>query len=148
MLLAGACKKHNEEPTPAVTTGFSWTADNINYTSTSAAVTDDGFMMTLAGTYTATGGSNVIRLSVPLATGTYNTAATTYSAYYYMAYLIYTGSTSSAYVASNAAGTAAGTVTVTTLSATDVAGTFSFTGEVISGTATKTVTNGRFALKR
>lgn len=147
--LLGACGKHDDPPpAPTLTNGVSWTADNTNYTSNSATVTDDGFLMTISGVATTPNGQNIIRLGVPLAVGTYTAPTTSYPAYYYMGYLIYTGSNSVTYLASNAGGTATGTVTVATLSATEVAGTFSFTGELISGTATKAVTSGKFNVKR
>ena len=151
LALLAACGKHDDPPpAPPLTNGVSWTADNTAYTSSSAEVTDDGFLMTISGFATTPNGRNTIRLGVPLAIGTYTAPKTSYPAYYYMAYLVYTGSNAVAYTASNAggSGTGTGTVTVTTLSATEVAGTFSFTGELVSGAATKTVINGKFNVKR
>lgn len=112
VVLLGACSKHNDPP-PATTptNGFCWTADNTTYTSSSATVTNDGFLMTISGVTTTSIGQNIIRLGVPLAAGTYTAPTTSYPAYYYMSYLVYTGGTGVAYLASNAGGTAMGTVT-------------------------------------
>jgi hypothetical protein len=40
-----------------------------------------------------------------------------------------------------------GTIVVSTVSATNISGTFTFTGTASSGSTTKTVTNGKFNVK-
>jgi hypothetical protein len=153
VVLLGACSKKHDDPAPATTTpGVTWTADNTNYSSTFANATVQGTDLYVTGVSGVTGGiaNNTISLLVPAATGTYNIAAATGTANYLMSYNISTsGTNATAYVASNLRGNGAGTVTVTTFSATDVAGTFSFTGDNASGgTDKKVVTNGKFSIKR
>lgn len=151
-VLLGACSKKADPSAPATTAGVSWTADNTNYTSTFANVTVQGTDMVVTGVSGTTGGvaNNTISLLVPAATGTYSIATATGTANYLMSYNISNSSTNpTAYVASNLRGNGAGTVTVTTFSATEVAGTFSFTGDNASGgTDKKVVTNGKFNVKR
>ncbi len=154
LMLLGACAKKKDDATPAATTttGVTWTADNTNYTSTFANATVQGTDLYVTGVSGTTNGiaNNTISLLVPAAAGTYSIAAATGNANYLMSYNITASSTNStAYVASNLRGNGSGTVTITTFSATDVAGTFSFTGDNASGgTDKKVVTNGKFAIKR
>jgi hypothetical protein len=153
LLLLGACSKKKDDAAPATTTsGVTWTADNTNYTSTVATTNVIGTDLYVTGVSGVTNGiaNNSISLVVPAATGTYSIAAATGNANYVMSYNITTSSTNStAYVASNLRGNGAGTVTVTTFSATEVVGTFSFTGDNASGgTDKKVVTNGKFNIKR
>lgn len=154
LLLLGACAKKKDDATPAATSTSSvtWTADNTNYSSTFANATVQGTDLYVTGVSGVTNGiaNNTISLLVPAATGTYSIAAATGNANYLMSYNITTSSSNStAYVASNLRGNGAGTVTVTTFSATEVAGTFSFTGDNASGgTDRKVVTNGKFNVKR
>jgi hypothetical protein len=150
--LLGACSKKNDTPAPTTTTaGVTWTADNTNYTSTFANATVQGADLYVTGISGATGSANnAISLLVPAATGTYSIAAASGTANYLMSYNINSSSSSATvYVASNLRGNGSGTVTVTTFSATEVIGTFSFTGDNASGgTDTKVITSGKFSVKR
>ncbi|RZK14708.1 MAG: hypothetical protein EOO56_24370 [Hymenobacter sp.] len=149
LVVLGACAQKKDDATPVVaTTGFSWTADNTNYTSTTATATIQGNNINLDGTMISGGDTNGITLSVPAAVGTYNTAGASTAVNYSMFYAIMSNNTPTLYMASNGGNIGSGTVTITTLSATTVVGTFSFTGQTISGPATKTVTNGKFSVKR
>lgn len=66
VVLLGACSKHNDPPSVTTpTNGFYWTADNTTYASSSATVTDDGFLMTISGVTTTSIGQSIIRLGVP-----------------------------------------------------------------------------------
>jgi hypothetical protein len=151
VVLLGACSKKNDDPTPATTTaGVTWTADNTTYASTFANATVQGADLYVTGVNGVTGGiaTNTISLLVPAATGTYSIATATGTANYLMSYNV-GSSNPTAYVASNLRGNGSGTVTVTTFSATEVIGTFSFTGDNASGgTDKKVVTNGKFNVKR
>jgi hypothetical protein len=150
VVLLGACSKKNDTPTPA-TTGMTWTVDNTNYTSTVTNATVLGTDMYLTGISGTTGGiNNTISIVVPAATGTYSIASAPANANYLMSYNVNSSTTSATvYVASNLRSNGAGTVTVTAYSATEAAGTFSFTGDNASGgTDKKVVTNGKFSIKR
>ncbi|RZL04700.1 MAG: hypothetical protein EOO62_20700 [Hymenobacter sp.] len=150
MVLLGACSKKEDDAAPAAaTTGVSWTADGTNYTSASANVAVQSTIMTITGISTANSSNNTISLFVPAAAGTYSTTGAPASANYLMSYNVGSSSTGTVYVASNLLVKGTGTVTVTTFSATEVIGTFSFTGDNQSGgTGTKVVTNGKFNVKR
>lgn len=153
LLLLGACSKKKDDATPATTTaGVTWMADNTTYASTFASANVIGTDLYVTGVVGTTNGiaNNTISLLVPAATGTYSIAAATGTANYLMSYNVApSGTNPTAYVASNLRGNGAGTVIVTTFSATEVAGTFSFTGDNASGgTDKKVVTNGKFNVKR
>ncbi|RZK16263.1 MAG: hypothetical protein EOO56_20325 [Hymenobacter sp.] len=150
MVLLGACSKKEDDATPAATaTGVSWTADGTNYNSATANVAVQSTIMTITGISTASNSNNTISLFIPAAAGTYTTAGAPASANYLMSYNVGSTSTSTVYVASNLLSKGTGTVTVTTYSATEVIGTFSFTGDNQSGgTGSKIVTNGKFNIKR
>jgi hypothetical protein len=147
LLLVGACSKKDEDSKPAATS-FSWTADNTNYTATTATATVQGTTMSLDATATSSSNSNGITISVPAMAGTYTTMGASSTVNYSMFYFINAGNASVLYMASNGGNIGSGTVTVTTFSATDIVGTFSFTGSTLSSGLTKDVTNGKFSIKR
>jgi hypothetical protein len=152
LVLLGACsKKNNNNPTPAATAGVTWTVDNTNYTSTFANASVLGTDLYLTGMSGTSGSANnTINIVVPAATGTYSVANAPANANYLMSYNINSSSNSATvYVASNIRNNGSGTVTVSAFSATEVMGTFSFTGDNASGgTNTKVITNGKFNVKR
>ena len=151
-VLLGACAKKDDNPTPTpANSSISWTVDNASYTSASADVTVQGTDMLLTGIASAPGSTNnAINLIVPAATGTYNLAGAPANANYLLSYSINSSSANpTTYIASSLLGNGTGVVTVTTYSATEVMGTFSFTGSSSSGsTGTKVITNGKFSVKR
>lgn len=146
VMLVGACSKNNDAP--AATTAFSWTADNTNYTSTTATATIQGATMMLDATAPSGSSSAGVSLSVPAAVGTYSTVGASPAVNYSMFYFISAGTASVLYMASNGGSIGEGTVTVTTFSATTISGTFSFTGATLTGGLSKAVTNGKFSIKR
>ena len=131
--LAACSKKEEPTPTPApVTQGMSWTVDGANVTATSA------LGQALAGSTTllvagATGNTGGVFLDVPKTVGTYPLTSTSDAG----ASLLVNGSGSTQSFDSTS-----GTLVVTSVTANNVVGTFTFTGS--NGTATKTVTNGKF----
>ncbi|MGI4873744.1 MAG: hypothetical protein ACRYFX_21505 [Janthinobacterium lividum] len=141
MIVLGACsKKDDDTPTPATTYSSTWTVDSKNYTATTSSGQVNNSMMALSLTQaTSSSESYSIVMSVPAATGTYSLASgSNIGAYSTMA-----SGTSASYLGS------AGTVTVTTYSTTEIIGTFTMTASTISSPAvTKTITNGKFAIKR
>jgi hypothetical protein len=152
LVALGACSKKNDDPTPTPTTTSSvtWTADNTTYSAAVTNVAVQGTDMVVTGIATSSSGNNTVSLLVPAATGTYSLAGATDNVNYLMSYNVNSSSlNATAYVASNLRNNGSGTVTVTTYSATEVAGTFSFTGDNASGGSdTKAVTNGKFSIKR
>ena len=149
MVLLGACSKKSDDatPTPAATTyASSWTADGTNYTATTSTTNVSNNILQIALIQTSGTNSNFASLTVPAATGTY-TLGNTNS--YVAGYTMTVGGTTTSYGAGGGFG-GSGTITVTTFSATEVIGTFAFTGANASnpGGASKVITNGKFSIKR
>ena len=148
LLLLGACSKKSDDPTstPAATTyATTWTADGKNYTATTSngAVTNN-MLIIGAGQVVSSSESYSLTLSVPASVGT---AVIGTSGPYSAGYGTIIGGTTTSYIAASSLGS--GTVTVTTLSSTEIIGTFSFTAvSTTKATSTKTVSNGKFAIKR
>lgn len=132
--LAACSKKDDATPDPA---GMSWTVDGSNVTASSAvAHTSGANTVTLAGATSDTGG---LFLDVPKTAGTYKLSSTSNESATY----IVTPSQGSSQVYD----ATSGSIIVSSVSATNISGTFTFTGTLSGGTATKTLTNGRFNVK-
>lgn len=153
MVLLGACSKKGDDPTPTptptptTTYATTWTADSKNYSDTGAATVNSNKLTVSATQTVSSSESYTILLNVPAAAGNYNLTASGNGA----SYVITVGGTTTPYTASPALSGTSGTVTVATFSATEVTGTFSFTASTLPGsgtTGTKTVSNGKFAIKR
>jgi hypothetical protein len=141
--LAGcSSKKDDATPTPnnSSPVGVTWTVDGTSITATSIQKSTTGNNFEFAGSYTvSTTNSKGVDITLPKAVGTYaipGSGATAVQAIYLA---VGTGAPA-AYIATT------GTVTVTSLTATNIIGTFSFTGtDSFNGTSTtKSVTNGTF----
>ena len=131
--LAACSKKEEPTPTPApVTQGMSWTVDGANVTATSA-VGHSIAGHTIMGVTGVTGSTDGMYLYVPKTVGTYPLTSTSGAG----ASLLVSSSGSTRSFESTS-----GSMVVTGVTANNVVGTFTFTGS--SGTATKTVTNGKF----
>ena len=148
MVILGACsKKDDGGSTPATTYATTWTADGKNYSGTGTGTLNGNTLLITAVQSSSSTENYSIGLTVPATVGTYNLANTTSSA----TYIATTGGTTTSYAASPALSGTSGTVTVSTLSATEIIGTFSFTASTLPGsgtTATKAVSNGKFSIKR
>jgi hypothetical protein len=152
LVALGACSSDKkDDPTPTnpstnPTNGFSWTADGTNYTSTTAIKSLAGGGMALLGQYKASNGDTyTINLNVPATPGTYPLGSN--SPLNIASYDHTIGGTTTSYVAVGTSGT--GSVVVTSVTAAEIVGTFSFTGETMTTPKTsKAVTNGKFNLKR
>lgn len=137
-----ACSSKKDDATPATTpTGVSWTVDGNNVTAANIQKTTSGNNFEFAGSYTtSTTNSSGVDITVPKVVGTYaipGSGATAIQALY----LLVTPNTSPAvYYATS------GTVTVTSVTATNIVGTFTFSGtDTFTGTPlTKSITNGKF----
>lgn len=140
-----ACSSKKDDATPAATTpaGVTWTVDGTNMTATNIQKSTSGNNFEFAGTITtSTTNSSGVDITVPKTVGTYaipGSGATAIQALY----LLVTPTTTPAVY--NATG---GSVTVSSVTATNIVGTFTFTGtDTFTGTTlTKTITNGKFNL--
>jgi hypothetical protein len=134
--LAACSKKDDASPTPTATEGISWTVDNNNVTAATAVAQVSGSDVTLTGGTSSSGG---VFLDVPKTVGTYTLSSTS--------------AASASYVVTPAQGSSqfydatSGSIVVSTVTATAITGTFTFTGALSGGTATKTLTNGKFNVK-
>ena len=139
-----ACSSKKDDATPAATTtpaGVTWTVDGTNVTAANIQKSTSGNNFEFAGSLTtSTTNSSGVDITVPKTVGTYaipGSGATAIQALY----LLVTPTTSPAvYYATS------GSVTVTSVTATNIVGTFTFTGsDTFTGTTlTKTITNGKF----
>ena len=150
MVLLGACSKKSDDPaiTPTATTyATTWTADGKNYTATTSNGAVNNNMLIIGATQAvSTSELYQVTLSVPAATGTY-TLGSTSAGTSTLGYATTIAGTSTGYIAASSIGS--GTVVVTTLSSTEIIGTFTFTGVATTAAGTmKAVTNGKFAIKR
>lgn len=126
--LAACTKKEEVTPPPAATQGMSWTFDGTNATATYINAQISGSNVAISGTV---GTNTNMLVYAPKVVGTYplngsNNATAVYT----------TNSPSHSYNAT------AGTIVISSISATNVTGTFSFTGTE-SG-VNKAITNGKF----
>ena len=125
-----ACSKKNDAtptPTPAVTLGMSWTVDAANASATTTQAQISGNNVAISGTSV---GTNML-VYAPKVAGTYQIGSGGATAGYTI-----TAGTPKFYSATS------GTIVISTISATNVTGTFTFVG-TDSGVS-KTITNGTF----
>lgn len=127
-----ACSSKKDDATPAPTQGMSWTVDGSNVTASSAVGVASGTEVTVAG---ATGNTGGVFLDVPKTVGTYTISSTSAAGANYVVTPSSGGSQS--YDATS------GSIVVTSVSANNIVGTFTFTGAG-SGSTSKTLTNGKF----
>ena len=137
--LAACSKKDNVTPTPAANPeGMSWTVDGNNVTAVTAVSQAMGTTLTVVGSTGSTGAASTVYLDIPKTAGTYTlTSTSTYSA----TYAVTPASGSSQFYDSTA-----GSIVVSSVTATNIVGTFTFTGATSGGT-TKSISNGKFNVK-
>jgi hypothetical protein len=133
--LTACSKKDDATPTPAATEGMSWTLDGSTVTASAVSQTT-GTDVTIAGSTGSTGG---IFLDMPKTVGTYPLSSTSAASASYV--LTPTQGSSQFYDATS------GSIVVSTVTATAITGTFTFTGTLSDGTTSKTLTNGKFNVK-
>ncbi|MFC6225722.1 DUF6252 family protein [Hymenobacter artigasi] len=132
------------DPTPA--RGLAWTVDGAAMSTTTVQSQTGSNTVSVAGTVTNGSTSNYLSLEMPNAVGTYTFSSTARAS---ATYSTNSGTTNAVYYAGalpsssgqNTIG--AGTIVVTALTATNVTGTFTFTGIGPAG-ASKSITNGTF----
>ena len=142
--LAACSSSKKDDPAAAPARGMSWTADGTTQTTTT--LQSQKFQSSISVAGTVPNGNNPLYLSLefPNAVGTYTFSPTAAAS---ATYATSTGSMSTAYYAgATGSGTVmgAGTIVVTALTATNVQGTFTFTGINANTGASKSVTNGTF----
>lgn len=137
--LAACSKKDDASPTPTATEGMSWTVDNTNVTAATAVAQVSGSDVTLIGGTGSTGATTGIFLDVPKTVGTYTLSSTSAAS---VSYVVTPAQGSSQFYDATS-----GSIVVSTVSATAITGTFTFTGTLSGGTGTKTLTNGKFNVK-
>ena len=144
LLLVALASCSKDGPKPADPTGMSWTYYGNNMTATTTDNLVSTTKIELSGAVEAgMVGNSIIKvavgLTIPKSLGTYQLTATS--------------DASARYILSGGGGLPGqiykaerGTLTVTTLTATNVKGTFDFTGVVVSNgtTESRTITNGKF----
>ncbi|MDO7875620.1 hypothetical protein Q5H93_12825 [Hymenobacter sp. ASUV-10] len=149
LVALGACSSDKkDDPTPTTpTNGFTWTTDGTNYASTTVVKSVAGGAMALLGQYKAPNNDTYnVTINVPATAGTYAVGANGTTGTL-ASYATTIGSTTTSYVASGSYGS--GSVVVTSVTATEIVGTFTFTGEAFAPAgATKALTNGKFNIKR
>ena len=142
---ASACSSaNNKDPDPTPTRGLTWSVDGGALSTTTLQSQKGSGTISVAGTNSSGTTASYLSLEIPNAVGTYtfsptSTASATYSTT--------TGSTTAVYYAGPSSGgtvTGGGTVVVTALTATNVTGTFTFTGINPNTGAAKSITNGTF----
>ena len=135
-----ACSSKKDDPAAPPAPGVTWTVDGNNITATNIQRSNSGNNFEFAGSYTTSTSSSVgVDITLPKAVGTYavpGSGATAVQAIY----VAITPGGAAGYIGT------AGTVTVTSVTATNIIGTFSFTGtDSFNGNSTtKTITNGKF----
>jgi hypothetical protein len=152
LVALGACSSDKkDDPTPTTpttpTNGFTWTADGTNYASTTVVKSVAGGAMALLGQYKASNNDTYnVTINVPATAGTYPVGSNGTNGTL-ASYSTTIGGTTTAYNATGSYGS--GSVVVSSVTATEIVGTFTFTGEAFAPAgATKAVTNGKFNIKR
>ena len=140
-----ACSKKDDAtpaPAPAATTGVTYTVDGATTTATTSSATVFGSQVIVSGVSGIGTANKGVLLELPKSTGTFTLTPTSAESASYLA----SGNSSDIYDSTS------GTIVVTTYSASttagasNIAGTFTFTGTNSAG-ATKVVTNGTFNVK-
>lgn len=127
---------------------MSWTVDGAAVSTTSLQSQKNGTTVSLIGTLNPGSAANarVVTLEFPLAVGNYALGPNSVAGF--ATYSTSVGSTPTVYYtginpnAPTLVGT--GTIVVSALTATNVTGTFTFTGVNTTATASKAITNGTF----
>ncbi len=151
LIVLSACdkKKNGTDPAAPILYGMSWTVDGKNVEAVAGQTVSNGLLVLTNVVKTGTDVST-ITITVPAATGTYDLGVAVPGKSYTASYQTFVNGVSTTYTANNITRTGSGSVTVSTLGLEDVIGSFEFTG--VSGTGatatTKTITNGKFSIRR
>ena len=143
IITISSCKKSDETTsTPAPAAGMTATVAGASWTASSTIFSDTANTLQITGISGTTQiNSKSISLICPKAIGSYTLSGTTFDKG-----ANYTeGATAYSTILSSIG---SGTINITSLSSTNVKGTFSFTGTEFGGTASKTITNGSFNITK
>ena len=132
--LAACSKKDTVTPTPTSSQSMAWTVDGANVTANVVTPVVSGSNILISGSTTGTPTTTVL-MSLPKAAGTYQISASSVAAISYST----GGSNGQSYPGTS------GTIVVSSLSANNAAGTFTFSGSNSTNT-TKAITNGTFSV--
>ena len=142
--LAACSSSKKDDPVAPPAPGMTWTADGTTQTTTTLQSQKFQSSISVAGTTSGSANPTYLSLEFPNAVGTYTFSPTAAAS---ATYAPSTGGTSTPYYA-GATGTVtvtgAGTIVVTALTATNVQGTFTFTGINANTGNAKSVSNGTF----
>ncbi len=144
--LTACSSSKKDDPNPAPAKGMSWTADGTAQTTTTLQSQKFPSYISVSGTVPAGSNPTYLALEFPNAVGTYTLSPTVAASATYVTSNGPSG-TSAGYFAgatSNGTVTGAGTIVVTALTATNVQGTFTFTGINAATGSAKSVSNGTF----
>lgn len=137
-----ACSDNSAPVVPSIPAGVVWTVGTDNYSALNIQKNSTANTFEFAGSVTRSStDSKGVDITFPKALGTYAIPGSGTSAVTAIYVVVGpTAGTAAAYIGTS------GTITVTNLTATNISGTFSFTGADSNGGsgATKTVTNGTF----
>jgi hypothetical protein len=133
LLITGLAGCSRQDPAPTNQTILTWTVDSRTVSTVFAMQTTDGPDITVEGSIDASQGGAAMVLRMPKRLGTYTLAPNNWDVY-------------AAYSGDGLYRSANGSITVSTLTATVIKGTFTFTGTGNSNPSlTKTITQGTFS---
>lgn len=153
LVVLSACdkKKNLADPSAPILYGMSWTVDGQSMEGVAGQTISNGLLV-LTNVAKASNGTDAstLTITVPAATGTYDLGVAVPGKSYTATYQTVLNGVRTTYTANNITRTGSGSVTVSTLGTEDIIGAFEFTG--VSGTGatatTKTITNGKFSIRR
>ena len=144
--MAACSSSKKDDPTPTTPAGMSWTVDGAAVSTTTVQSHKGSSTVSIAAN-TISGNTYVyLGLEIPNAVGTYTFSSSALAA---ATYSVTSGAVANVYYAgtlpssSGMSTIGAGTIVVTALTATNVTGTFTFTGIGPAGVP-KSITNGTF----
>jgi hypothetical protein len=144
-LVLAACSSKQDDAKPTTPVGMSWTVDGMAVSTTTTQSQKSSGTVSIAGT-AAGSTAGYVSLEIPNAVGIYTFSPTSTASALYSTpapsttTVYYAGASTSSGGVTVMGG---GTIVVTSLTATNVTGTFTFTGVNQSG-ASKAITDGTF----
>ena len=146
MGFAACSSSKKDDPMATPTPGMSWAVDGTTQATTTLQSQKFQASISVAGTIPASANPTFLSLEFPNAVGTYTLGPTAAASATYVASSSSSSPSTAYYAGATGSGTVtgAGTIVVTALTATNVQGTFTFTGINANTGNAKSVTNGTF----
>ena len=143
--IAACSSSKKDDPAPP-TAGMSWTADGTSQTTTTLQSQKFQSSVSVAGTIPASSNPTYLSLEFPNAVGTYTFGPAVAASATYVTNNGPNGMSAGYFAGATGSGTVAGagTIVVTALTATNVQGTFTFTGINAATGSAKSISNGTF----